>query len=233
MKIHKIESNFTQVSNVVLADARLSWKAKGLYCWLYSKPDGWDFSMTRAARETRDGRDSTQAAARELEGTGYLVRQKQKDGRMRYVVGIKPMTENPVLEQKPEPDFPTEGKSVGGKTRSISNTERLSNTEVKKESDSGESREIGEVIKAFESFNHQAPAWYRRPPQRKAAAELIRRLGFEQTIGLIAAIPKLMAIPFCPQGITSPFELSKNLTKLAAFTQQQKSKSAKYVISSV
>jgi hypothetical protein len=47
MKIEKAGVNYTQVSNVVLSNKKLSWKAKGIYAYLFSKPDDWDFSTKR------------------------------------------------------------------------------------------------------------------------------------------------------------------------------------------
>ena len=38
---------FTIISNVPIEDARLSWEALGVLCWLLSKPDGWRRSGRR------------------------------------------------------------------------------------------------------------------------------------------------------------------------------------------
>lgn len=124
---------FTQVANGVLRDERLSFKAKGLYAFLYSKPDGWDFESNRIAKESKDGRDSVRAGIEELEKYGYLKRCKQPDGRMVYMIIFPPMTENP--SQEPMTEKPNDGKTHSGKTRHISNKEikvikNISNKEV-------------------------------------------------------------------------------------------------------
>lgn len=53
-KLQKQESNFTQVSNLVLCDKNLSAKAKGIYAYLYCKPDDWQFASERIAKEFSD-----------------------------------------------------------------------------------------------------------------------------------------------------------------------------------
>lgn len=77
MKLRKIEVPFTQVANTVLTDNELTWKAKGLFSYLASKPDGWDFAGKRITEEASDGLKSTQTGLRELEENGYLKRERQ------------------------------------------------------------------------------------------------------------------------------------------------------------
>lgn len=114
---------FTQVANAVLNDAKLSFKAKGLFAYLYSKPDGWDFESGRIAEQSTDGRDSVRAGLVELEQQGYLKRYKLPNGRMVYEVCYPPMTENPSQGQKPMTEKANDGKSHSGETRRISNKE--------------------------------------------------------------------------------------------------------------
>jgi hypothetical protein len=60
--------------NNVLNDIELSFKAKGLYTYIQSKPDGWDFSIERIGLQSKDGRESVAAGLKELENAGYLKR---------------------------------------------------------------------------------------------------------------------------------------------------------------
>jgi len=53
-RLQKAATDFTQVSNRVLTDVRLSWKSKGLYAYLFSKPDNWNFSADRIKNEGSD-----------------------------------------------------------------------------------------------------------------------------------------------------------------------------------
>jgi DNA-binding transcriptional regulator GbsR (MarR family) len=98
---------FTMVANAVLSDPNLSLQAKGLYAYLYSKPENWNFSVFRIIKETKNGRDGTLAAIQELEQFKLLRRVKQPTGRTTYWVtyppdnfSIEPDTENPELANK-------------------------------------------------------------------------------------------------------------------------------------
>lgn len=76
----QVKNRFGITPNEVLTHKDLTWKAKGLYGYIQSKPDGWTFSTERF--EGKDGRDGTRAGVAELEDHGYLSRQKirQPDG---------------------------------------------------------------------------------------------------------------------------------------------------------
>jgi hypothetical protein len=136
MKIKKVETNFTQVSNNPLNDKRLSWKAKGVFAYLYSKPDSWDFSSARMKNDSKDGRDALLSGLKELEEVGYLIRKKLPSGRVEYILDYNPVPENPIQASEPVPENPTVGKSHSGKSRPVSNTELNSNTEEIKNTES-------------------------------------------------------------------------------------------------
>lgn len=106
---------FTQVANTVLNDSELSAKAKGLYSYLYSKPDNWAFSSVRIASDFKDGLDSIQSGLRELEEIGYLTRTRQPDGSITYELRL-----NRACTGKSRTGF-----SLKGKIPYISNTEYI------------------------------------------------------------------------------------------------------------
>ncbi len=108
---------FTQVANEVLNDKTLSAKAKGLYAYLYSKPEGWNFSMHRIINDMADGRDSIANGLKELEDNKYLVRERLSNGRMDYKLSL--------IRKKPDTEKPTVGKTHSGKTRTVSNKELI------------------------------------------------------------------------------------------------------------
>jgi len=77
--IKDYEFGFTQVPNYIIGDDnRLTWKAKGIYLYLASKPDNWDYFLNDIISRARDGRVSVQSALKELEKYGYLKRVAQK-----------------------------------------------------------------------------------------------------------------------------------------------------------
>lgn len=81
-RINKKSSGFfTITNNQLIRDNRLSWKARGIFTYLWSMADGWEFRVNEVSRHAKDGRDSLRAGLKELEEYGYLKRHyKQNDG---------------------------------------------------------------------------------------------------------------------------------------------------------
>lgn len=61
----------------VFKDSRLSLKAKGLYFCLVNKKDS---TLEDLCKMSRDGRDSTRNAIKELKEKGYLIQNKIREG---------------------------------------------------------------------------------------------------------------------------------------------------------
>lgn len=64
---------YTMISNFVLNDLRLTWRAKGLWAFMMSLPDDWDYSVRGLATRAKDGRDSVTSGLNELKKYGYLT----------------------------------------------------------------------------------------------------------------------------------------------------------------
>ena len=73
-RIKRFNSGWSSTPNDLLNDKNISFKAKGLYAYINSKPDNWDFSIDRMADQTKEGRDSIRAGIKELEEAGWLQR---------------------------------------------------------------------------------------------------------------------------------------------------------------
>lgn len=94
-KITKAEKiPYTIVANAPMFDARLSLKAKGLYAYMYAKPEGWDFAAKRIAKESDDGRLAVLSAMRELVAAGYVTKRRLGSGRIEYVLWCNPQSSN-------------------------------------------------------------------------------------------------------------------------------------------
>jgi hypothetical protein len=133
-----IKSRYGVVPDKLLNDPNLSFRAKGLFAYIQSKPDGWRFSVSRIASQTKDGRDSVQSAIKELETAGYLKRVpiKNKEGKWNgycYILSENPneipeeftdypLTEKPQTGKPPTENPPTISKTDYSKT-DISKTE--------------------------------------------------------------------------------------------------------------
>lgn len=67
--------NFTQVSNDMLRDARISFKAKGLLCSLLSNSSGqWVSYIDTLTKMGTEGETAIRSGLKELEDAGYLVK---------------------------------------------------------------------------------------------------------------------------------------------------------------
>ena len=132
MAVFRVEKtrNYTVMSNHHLRDKSLSLKAKGLLSQMLSLPEEWDYTTRGLARICKDGVDSICATVRELEGAGYIVRERERHadgtlGGIEYTIleqprGMDaPKRENPVQAENagdaPKRAFPEQVKPVLGK----------------------------------------------------------------------------------------------------------------------
>ena len=104
MRIKKqYQKGFTTVDNVVLNDTNLSWKAKGLFVYLWSQADEWDFYETEVAKHSTDKVGSLKSGLKELEQQGYLKRKRTRDEKGKFIgnkwiLSDNPMFKNPTLD---------------------------------------------------------------------------------------------------------------------------------------
>lgn len=128
-KLTKQEIGFTQVKNDVLNDKTLSLRDKGLFAFLFSKPDGWDFSSDRISEESADGRRAVLESLKVLEKRGYLSRKKLPNGRMEYCLKYTQSTETALWVPEPKYTKRTVQKTHSAEIDTISNTLSISNKE--------------------------------------------------------------------------------------------------------
>lgn len=100
---------FTQVANALFRDARLSFKAKGLFGLLSTHRDGWRMTVTGLARRGREGESAVKSGLKELEKHGFLVRERERGprgtlGAAAYLITELPALQNP--RSQPESGFP-------------------------------------------------------------------------------------------------------------------------------
>lgn len=151
-KLSKQDTGFTQVKNSVLNDKNLSLKAKGLFAYIYSKPDNWDFSTDRITEDSLDKVSSVRSAVKELEENEYLTRRRLSTGRVDYFIHF---------DKKPQCENPTMGKTHNKKIAPISNKDKKvikNNKEIKNMS----AKADGSSKKTLEEFI----IWCKKSTQR-------------------------------------------------------------------
>lgn len=73
--IKKEHGNYTNTDNQLVRDANLSWKARGIFNYLWSQANEWQFYVNEIAKHSKkDGESALQSGLRELEKLGYLKR---------------------------------------------------------------------------------------------------------------------------------------------------------------
>ncbi|MFE0725119.1 hypothetical protein ACFW23_29765 [Streptomyces rochei] len=104
---------FTQIANGLFRDARLSYKAKGIFGYVSTHRSGWRVTIADLVRLGPDGRDAVRAGLRELEEYGYLVceRLRHPDGTLGESVYC--ITDHPAVLS----DMPSRVRSVAGGPR--------------------------------------------------------------------------------------------------------------------
>ena len=125
----KKERDYTVINNTVLKDERLSWKAKGVLCYLLSLPEDWVIYQSELLKHSTDGRESLRNAINELEEYGYLIIDKKRDEKGHFTAIYK-IIENPnekTESGKTESENPTR-ENRHGKTESENPT--LLNTNI-------------------------------------------------------------------------------------------------------
>lgn len=87
MSLKKLTGNFTIIPNHILNDVTLSFKAKGLWVYINSKPEGWDFSIEKISKATKEGEKSVRSGLTELREAGYLEYKPKFDFELKKLVG--------------------------------------------------------------------------------------------------------------------------------------------------
>lgn len=145
-KLKKHVRNYTQVGNDIINDKNLTLKAKGLFLFLLSKPDNWNFSARLIATQNKDAIASVNTGLQELEDHGLLNRIHVQGG---YDYEIFDTVQLHLVENR------LNGKSTKQKPKidSIENRPNISNKEFKanrEERDNNNNNNVPQTLEDYE-----------------------------------------------------------------------------------
>ena len=142
----KLQKNFTIADNRIMQNSQLSFEARGLYFYMLSLPNGWEFSEARLAKNGGIGLDKCKRILKELFEIGLVKREFTHNEKgykkaiytlfdfttMENTTAENPSTENPSTEN-PMKENPTNNKEIvtqikkDNKERILTNNENLKN----------------------------------------------------------------------------------------------------------
>ena len=154
-KFGDITKNYVKIPNDLVDDSTISWKAKGLFCHMASKPDHWNFTVRSLASQFPDGKSAIFAALDELKERGWITFTKRANGHGKYKLQTslepesdnqyeampesdnrteadQPKSDNRTKEGEPNSDNPDMGNRIVGKSDGISNNLAVSNKDLYK-----------------------------------------------------------------------------------------------------
>lgn len=104
--INKRRNNYTVIPNEIIKAKDLSWKAKGLMCYLLSLSEEWTVHKSDLVNRSTDGYDSMLSGWNELESLGYIQTIRLKDQNLfkgyDYIIHesrVRDFTEQEIPEQ--------------------------------------------------------------------------------------------------------------------------------------
>ncbi len=108
------------IDQKAIEDTRLSWAARGLLCYLLSRPDDWKVLIKDLQRRGDLGRDGIYALLGQLRIAGYVRYQKSRDEQGRIRGGCYIVREIP---DSPHPDWPDPAQPYPVKPEALPNTD--------------------------------------------------------------------------------------------------------------
>ena len=184
----RLASNFTILSNAVINDERLSFRARGVLIWLLSKPDDWRTrSDAIAGQSPKEGRDAIRSALRELAELGYLIREKVQNERGQWIT-IQTIYEKPRIE--PGPEKPTRGRADNGEAGALISTDtpRTKTNRTPPAPKVPLSRAVGRLAATCMQAGLTATFAYLKPDTAAAIESLIEAHGVPRLVAAAKAV---------------------------------------------
>lgn len=97
---HRRSDTFARIPHDLLENPELSAAAKGILCYLLSKPDAWMARVTDIVNHMTNGKSSVRNTLNELREAGYAHFEQRRDGRGRLSQGEWSIADSPVYPRK-------------------------------------------------------------------------------------------------------------------------------------
>ncbi len=171
---HDKNNPYTIINKSIVDDARISYKAVGLWLYAFSKKEDWQFYLADLSKRHTDKIESVRSGLKELEDAGYLYRYKKKNEKGQFKGWEWIFFETPKSESEIKEMFPTEGFSLSREAPNsvepppIVNIDPLANKEAKLASSSANANEESSdsLVKRIGLFDGIAIS----PDQKKSLA---------------------------------------------------------------
>lgn len=210
---------FAMVANNVLNDSSISWEAKGLFAYLYSKPEDWSFSASRIVDDSpQNDRRSVDRILKELERAGYLKRERQSTGKMVYYFTFEPQANVPKHAMREKGNV-QEVVHISNK-ENTSNTDLISNKDISF-TNVNEQSGVNALLQPFYDLNPMFN--FGNKTQRKAAQDLIDKFGFEKALSAAQYAVSIQGERYAPS-ITTPCQLVEKMGALISYKQKTDTK---------
>lgn len=121
IKVSRKQRDFFQVSNTVVSQSGMSFKAKGVLCYLLSKPESWVPRVSELASLGPDGRESIQTSLQELSRFGFATLESERDSEGKLCGKVWKIYEDPAMN----PEFTDKRVSAPSATPTDERLSRL------------------------------------------------------------------------------------------------------------
>lgn len=124
---HRVDRDYTVLTNKVLRDRRLSWGARGLLAYLLHLPANFELNLTYLAKQSPDKRHATCARIKELQDLGYVAIERARNQAGCYTHTVWTVTDTPTplpQSENPTVDYPTAENPNAGNQPLISTTDQ-------------------------------------------------------------------------------------------------------------
>jgi hypothetical protein len=154
----KKNQDYFVASNKPFNNSELSWEARGILGYLFSKPDGWTIRNGDLYKQSPAGRQKVDRILSELKRHGYLVREKtrQDNGTLTWESVLYEIP--PTIPPKANVGSANDGSAnVGsanvGKPGYIVSTELINTESIKKDSSPSAKRQLSDYQEAIKELS--------------------------------------------------------------------------------